>query len=477
MFKFTCWLISTVEPALPEPARRSEERIPKTVEFRYYLVAMKSSEKLLRGIGGSGGILAFCLACGSTGCAQSASPDWPQFRGPGGQGVYADKPLPVTWSQNENVLWKTALPGAGTSSPIVSGDRIFLTSYTGYNVPRQPAGSPEQLTRHLLCLNTADGRMVWQKAVPAKLPEQAKIREEHGYASNTPVTDGQQVYAFLGKSGVFAFDFQGNQIWQADVGSDLSGWGSAASPVLHEDLVIVNASVESQSLIALDRKTGREKWRAGGIKESWNTPILVKAPGGKTELVVAIFGQVLGFDPATGEQMWSCKTDIGWYMVPSLVAHEGVIYCIGGRTGGGLAVKAGGRGDVTGSHRLWKAVKGSNVSSPIYHAGHLYWMHENLGVAYCAEAGTGNIVYEERLPNAGQAYASPILADGKLYYFTRFGRAFVLAAEPVFKQLAANELKDGGRFNACPAAADGRLYARSDGFLYCLGQRPQEIRE
>lgn len=139
----------------------------------------------------------------------------------------------------------------------------------------------------------------------------------------------------------------------SDVGSGIHGWGSAYSPVLYKQLVIVNASVESGSLIALDRKTGREVWNVPGMRESWNTPILVPVDGGKTELVVAILGKILGLDPDTGKRLWSCDTDIGWYMVPSLVHHDGVVYCIGGRSGGGLAVKAGGRGDVIRSHRLW----------------------------------------------------------------------------------------------------------------------------
>jgi outer membrane protein assembly factor BamB len=205
------------------------------------------------------------------------------------------------------------------------------------------------------------------------------------------------------------------------------------------------------------------------MKESWNTPILVPVDGGKQELVVAIFGKVLGFDPATGEQLWSCKTDIGWYMVPSLVNDKDVVYCIGGRTGGALAVRAGGRGDVTESRRLWTLSKGSNVSSPLLHGGHLYWLHENLGIAYCVEAATGKLVYEERLANAGQFYGSPVLADGRIYAFTRNGRGFVLAAKPQFEQLARNELGDRSSFDASPAVDGSRLLIRSDKFLHCLG--------
>jgi hypothetical protein len=400
---------------------------------------------------------------------QPAAGPWAQFRGPNGSGASAERGLPVTWGPQENIAWKAELPGAGASTPIILGDRIFLTCYSGYGVPGRPEGEIGQLKRHLVCLSRRDGKVLWNKPLAARMPEQEAIREGHGYATNSPVTDGERLYVFLGTSGVVAFDLEGTPLWKADVGAKTSGWGTAASPILHGDLVIVNASVESESLVALDKRTGKETWRAGGIKESWNTPILA-AVGGKTELVVAIFGKVLGFDPATGEALWSSATDIGWYMVPSLVAGDGVVYCIGGRgTGGALAVRCGGRGDVTASHRLWTLKKGSNVSSPILHDGHVYWAHENEGILFCVEAKTGRVVYEERLDRAGQIYASPVLADGRLYYTSRGGRTFVVAAKPTFELLATNELGRVGTFNASPAVAGGRLFLRTDQWLFCIG--------
>jgi len=414
----------------------------------------------------------FSLFLSSRLVAQEKVSDWPQFRGPTGQGTSAAKGLPLTWSLKENVVWQVELPGAGTSTPIVIGSRVFVTCYSGFAVPGQPRGNMDDLQLHVVCLDRADGKKLWTKEIAPKLPEQGKIREEHGYASSTPAADGERIYCFFGKTGVIAFDHEGRQQWHTEVGVGVNGWGSAASPVLFGDLVIVNASVESGALVALDKKSGKDMWRTSGIRESWNTPILVGIEGGKTELVVAIMGKVLGLDPASGEQLWSCATDIGWYMVPSLVAHEGIVYCIGGRTGGGLAVRAGGRGDVTRSHRLWTIKKGSNVTSPIFHEGHLYWMHENLGIAYCAEAKTGKIVYEERVAEReNQVYASPVLADGKLYYVSRYGRTYVLAARPEYERLAINDLSSRITFNASPAVAGSRLYLRSDRSLYCLGQK------
>lgn len=394
--------------------------------------------------------------------------DWPQFRGASGQGKAVDAEVRLRWDVSAGIAWKASLPGAGGSSPVVLGGKVFLTSFSGYGVPGEPGGSLASLKRQVLCLDRKDGRVLWQKDIPAAQPEQEKVRD-HGYAENTPAADATSLYAFLGKSGVFAFTHNGDPRWHADVGSGTHGWGSGASPVLSGDLLIVNACVESGSLVALDKHTGREVWRAPGISESWNTPILVPADDGGTELVLAMSGKVLGFNPTTGESLWSCSTDIGWYMVPSLVNEGGLVCCIGGRSGGALAVRAGGRGDVTSTRRLWKIAKGSNVPSPVLHEGHLYWFHENLGIAWCVEAATGEVRFEERLDRAGQIYASPVLAGGRIYAVTRGGTAFVIAARPEFELLARNELRDGGVFDASPAVADGNLLLRSDRFLYCIG--------
>lgn len=402
--------------------------------------------------------------------AQEKAADWPRFRGADGAGVSGDRGVPAKWSAKENVLWKSEVSGPGTSSPVIIGGKMFLTSFSGFNVPGM-RGDMESLKRHVVRLDPKTGKTVWSKEVPTKLPEQDRIREGHGYATNTPAVDEERVYVFFGKSGVFAFDHDGKQLWQADVGSKLSGWGSATSPVLYKDLVIVNASVESESVVALDRKTGKEQWRAEGIKESWATPVLVRPAGGDAdELVVPVFGKVLGLDPTTGKQLWSCATDIPWYMAPSPIAHGGVVYCLGGRPGGALAIKAGGRGDVTETHRLWKIDKGSNVSSPVYHEGRLYWAHDNSGMVYCADAKTGEIVYEKRLPRASGNYAAGLLAGGRLYYVDRAGRTFVVAAKPEFELLGVNDLSDRTQFNSTPVPWGGRLYIRSEKALYCLGK-------
>lgn len=402
------------------------------------------------------------IAPGANPIARAAAPtDWPQFRGPGGLGVSADQGLPLRWGPAENLAWKVALPGQGASSPIVAGPRVIVTC---------ARGPIDDVRRQILCYQRADGRLVWSVDVPSKLPEGRISRGDHGYASSTPAADDTRIYTFFGKSGVFAHDLDGRPLWHADVGDRVHEWGSAASPVLFRNLVLVNASTESGALVALDRESGREVWRADGVAEAWNTPLLVPVTGG-TELVVAVPQKILAFDPATGRPRWNCATGIAWYMVPSAVAHDGVVFCTGGRSGDVLAVRAGGSGDVTATHRLWVGRKGSNVSSPVHHAGHLYWMNDSSGVAHCAHARTGEMVYAERLPRPDEVYAAAVLAGERLYYLGRSGRTFVLAAKPAFELLATNDLEPGGRFNATPAVAGCRFYIRSDKFLYALGAR------
>ncbi|MBL9166324.1 MAG: PQQ-like beta-propeller repeat protein [Verrucomicrobiales bacterium] len=398
--------------------------------------------------------------------------DWAQFRGAGGSGTTEAKGVPLSWGDSTNLLWKTPLPGPGASSPIVIGNRIFLTCFTGYAVSSREPGELSQLKRHLICLDPVDGKILWNTATPAELPEQERIREDHGYASSTPAADAERIYAFYGKSGLLAFDHSGKQIWQAKVGDQLNGWGSATSPVLYRDWVIVNASIESESVVAINKRDGKEIWRAGGIKESWHAPLVVSLPDGKTELVLAMLKKVVGLNPDTGEQLWKADTGINWYMCPTPLAADGIIYSIGGRNpNGGLAIRGGGRGDVTGSHVLWKVNKGSNVPSPLLHEGHLYFAHENLGVVYCVNARSGELVYEERLePSPGQIYASPVLAEGRIYYTGRGGRTVTVAAQPKFQRLAESTLESGrGVFNSSPAFHGNRLLLRSNRNLYCIG--------
>jgi outer membrane protein assembly factor BamB len=403
--------------------------------------------------------------------APAASADWLQFRGPHGSGASSEKNLPTTWAANQNVVWKTELPGAGSSSPIVVGNRIFLTCYSGYGVDGKADNDMSNLKRHVVCLSR-EGKILWTRDVAAAQPETpySSYQSLHGYASSTLVSDGKSVYAFFGKSGVHAFDLDGKPLWNASVGKKIHNWGSGTSPVIYKDFLVINASVESGSLIALDKKTGKPAWTAkGNISQSWNTPLLVDVPGGKTELVVNQSSKLRGFNPDTGEELWTCA-GIQDYVCPSTIAHDGTVYVIGGRPNSNqvFAVKAGGKGSVS---PLWAIKRGSNVSSPVYHDGHLYWASESKGTVYCVKADKGTLVYEERLsPNPDRLYASPLLGDGKIYYVSRTNGTYVVAASPQYKLLAHNTLGDKSVFNGSPIADNGQLLLRSNRFLYCIGK-------
>lgn len=388
--------------------------------------------------------------------------DWLGFRGPGGQGLSTEDNLPSSWSESENLSWKAVLPGPGASSPITLGKHIYLTCYSGFG--HGTDGSDVQgLRLHLVCLNRADGSQAWSKEIMPKQPESGRVRD-HGYAGPTPVTDGESLFVFFGKSGVFKFTLAGEQIWNADVGSGTHGWGCGTSPVLYKDLVIVNASVESGSLYAINKADGSVAWKAGGMQASWNTPHMVTV-GDKQEVVVSVKGKLLAFDPANGDSLWTCR-GIQDYVCPSIVSQDGVVYAIGGRTSRCFAVKAGGRGNVSETHLLWEAKAGSNVSSPAIHDGHLYWVSDRNKVAYCVELKTGDIKYSERFK--GQPYASTVIGDGKVYIVTRFSGTFVLAAKPEFELLSQNKFDDDSRFNASPVISGKQLLIRSDRFLYCI---------
>ena len=399
--------------------------------------------------------------------------DWPRFRGPNASGCSEDTGLPVRWSQGENVVWKTALPGFGASSPITLGDQIFLTCYSGYGLSQDAPGRQEGLRHHVLCINRTDGKIKWDRGVKAKLPEYEYDRgfiRLHGYASGTPVTDGEAVYAFFGRSGVYACTLAGKLLWHAEVGSNTHNWGSGTSPILYKNLVIVNASVESGSLVAIDKRSGREAWRAEGIGDSWSTPLVVDVPGGEQELVVSLRTKVFGFEPASGKKLWECDA-VQDYVCPAVIAHEGIIYVTGGRKPLTIAIRAGGRGDVTDSHLLWELKKTPKVATPLYHDGLLYWISQR-GIATCVKADSGEILYEKRLEIAGsgdKVYASLVRADGKLYGATREDGVIVMAVGPQFEELARNHLDDS-IFNATPVISRGQLLIRSDRFLYCIGK-------
>jgi outer membrane protein assembly factor BamB len=391
--------------------------------------------------------------------------DWPGFRGPTTNGISEEKGLPVRWGPTENVLWKTSLPGHGASSPIVWKDRVFVTCFTGKTA--------DEIKRHLLCVDAGTGKVLWQKELAAKLPENDYTRQllQHGFTTSTPVTDGERVYVFYGRSGALAYDFDGNVVWHTDLGKALNGFGTGSSPVLYGNLLFINSTVENRSLTALDKSTGKIVWKKLMNGDAWTTPLVVRTPQGKDELVFSGQAEILGFEPQTGEQLWMCEVNSANYVSSTPVVRDGVIYLMGAGAGDRqfIAIRAGGRGDVTRTHVVWNQPRaGASYCSPVLVGDQLYYFSES---AYCLKADSGEIVYQERLAGLGREYASPVVADGKIYVPTRRGIVHVLKAGDKLEVLSSNNLDDPSGFTGSPAVSGGRVYLRSNEYLYCVGEK------
>ncbi|MFP6648754.1 MAG: PQQ-binding-like beta-propeller repeat protein, partial [Pirellulaceae bacterium] len=338
--------------------------------------------------------------------SSSFAEDWRGFRGNDGSGISReDVPVPANWSTTENLRWSIELPGPGSSSPIVVGERVLVTSYSGYGNPTGNAGEIAGLKRHLLCLDRQSGELQWQSTVAAVHTDDAYqgFITEHGYASSTPVSDGEVIVSFFGKAGVVAHDMQGRQLWQTDIGKQ-SGtrlWGSAGSPILAGNVVIINASDESLSIRGLDKSSGKEIWKAEaqGLENSFCTPLLTSVAG-RDEVVVSVPGEVWGLAPATGKLLWYASTATDGNVSPSPVLQGNTIFVMGGRRGSTAAIRLGGTDDVTNSHLSWSSEASSYVPSPIVHEGYLYWVSDR-GIAHCLKADSGEIIYQQRLSSSG----------------------------------------------------------------------------
>lgn len=412
----------------------------------------------------------------------SHADDWPRFLGPTGSAVVAKADVPLTWSDTENLVWKAPLPGPGSSSPIVVGDKVFVTCWSGYG-DREGATDMTRLQRHLVCLHLADGKTLWNTAVASvgeEDPYQGFITE-HGYATSTPASDGERVYVFFGKTGALAFDMAtGKQVWQMPLGTQ-SGrmrWGSAGSPILYKDSIIINASDESRAVHALDKKTGKQMWKAEGenLEMAYGTPVLIDHDG-TTDLVFSVPEEVWGLNPETGKLRWYAVHQLPGNVSPSVVQGQGVIYVFGGfPSTGAAAIKLGGKGDLTAANILWRTNTSSYVPTPVLHNDHLFVVNDQ-GFALCLDAKTGKDVFRERVIEGGARgrgkpfYASPVLIGDRLYCVSRKNGTYVIAADPSgYRQLAHNVFGgDTSQFNATPAVTGNRLILRSDQAVYCIG--------
>ena len=382
---------------------------------------------------------------------------WPGWRGPSGQGYVKGSDYPDKWSDTENVLWRVEVPGSGNSSPIVWGDRIFLT--TAYEGGRRHS---------LLSYRRTDGRLLWESPITQKGVEHA--HDKNGHASATPITDGKLVYASFGTHGLFAFDFDGRIAWHQEVGGIDNYHGSAGSPLLYEDTVILYQDHDGQSfVVAFDKGTGKRRWRADrSASVGWGTPIVLRT-GTRDELIVSSQHVVSAYDPNTGELHWTA-TGNKFEVIPTPTVGHGLVFCSSGRAGPTLAIRPGGTGDVTETHVVWKSVKGSPfVPSTIIVGDQLYMINDMQSVVTSFEAKTGQLLFQGRLGTARREgfSASPVVVDGKIFFTNDNGETFVLSAGPEFELLHVNRLN--ARTLASPALVDGRWYFRTDRELVCIG--------
>ena len=382
--------------------------------------------------------------------------NWPGWRGDG-SGVSTDKNLPTYWSDKDNVAWKTALPGEGNSSPIAWGDQVFVT-----------ASTDKGQKRVVLCLSAKDGGILWQTPLDAGKP--AQTHGKNGYASCTPVCDGRRVYAFFDSPGLVGLDLKGTLLWTRPLGPFKSVWNLAASPIVCGELVVMSCDHEGQSfIVAVDRTTGAEKWRTPrAAKSQYATPILIDH-NGRPQIVVS-GDPVISYDVSTGRQLWTCRgmkkpPDT---IVPTPLYHNGLVYCTCGRNGPTMAVDPGGAGDVTDTHvRFYVPTGGPYVPSPLFYPTLL--LPDDDGLLRFLDA-KGKAIVTHKL--AGRFTASPVGADGRMYWPSESGGVFVVdvskAVQGDVRFVGVNDL--GEHCLASPAIAGGKIYIRTEKHLFCIGE-------
>ena len=413
---------------------------------------------LYRLILASGLTLVACPVIATDSVARTQA-NWPSWRGPAGTGVSDATDLPVKWT-NESVRWKTELVGEGQSSPIVWGDRIFLTSAT-------EGGR----SRVVMCLDRASGDLLWKDTAWTGQPE--KTHNMNLFASATCATDGKRVVAFFGRGGIHCYDFEGMKLWARDLGVFQGPWGTGASPVLHENLVIQNCDAEDKaSIVALDKKTGKTVWETPRkLYRGWSSPLLVKTERG-TEVVLNGDQGVNAYDAKSGKELWF-SAGHGGRGTPTVTRYEETLIVLGGRTRGYMfAVKPGGNGTIVGADQVWQTSRkgGRDLPSPIVSGKYLVIVSLRPAVATCYDAGTGKELNKLRLE--GNFSASPIAANGLIYVPNESGDVFVLKPGEELELVAQNRIDTAGSglFRASVTPNHGELLVRSHRFLYCVAK-------
>lgn len=385
---------------------------------------------------------------------------WPGWRGPTRQGLAADGDYPDTWSNTKNVLWKIKVPGQGNSSPIIWKDRVFLT--TAYEDGKR---------RSILCYSLSDQKLLWETFTPAGVVEVAK--DKNGYASGTPATDGERVYAYFGNFGLLCVDFAGNQVWHKSFGAMDAYHGTSCSPLLYKNSVIIFQDHRSKSgsfVVAFDKVTGKEIWKKPRQETvGWGSAVAIRVDG-KDQIIVSSQEKVYAYDPANGDMLWTCKGNL-FEVTPTPVVGHGMVFCCSGRAGPTLAIHPTGSGDITATNLEWKTIKGSPfIPSPLLYGDYLYIVNDIISVVTCFEAKTGQVQWQQRLGEAVKHgfSASPIGVNGKVFFTNDEGETYVLQAGPKFNLLHVNKMHE--KTLASPALVDGRWYIRTEGHLYCIGK-------
>lgn len=430
-------------------------------------------------------LLAAAVALGFTQSApQQGGSNWPAWRGPLRTGAAPDTSPPVQWSEDHNVRWKIPVPGQGSASPVIWGDRIFVATAipSGDEPPesRSAGRRPHRFGRAapptvaqqfvLMALDRSDGSVIWQQSAAEHVPHEGK-HPTNSFASASPLTDGTHVFAFFGSRGLYCYDMDGELIWQKDLG-DMStrlGFGEGASPALLDDTLVVAWDHEGDSfIVALDKATGEERWRRPRDEPTtWSTPLIVRS-NGRAQVVTAGQNHVRSYDLATGELLWQ-GPGLTSNVIPSPVFAQGIVYLTSGFRGSALlAVRlAAAEGDIgTDDAIQWRRDRDTPyVPSPLLVGNNLYVIKSNNPILSNIDPGSGEPHYgPERLQGLGTIYASPVGAGGHVYILDRDGNALVLAQGPEFKVVARNHLDDG--FDASPAVVGSELYLRGQRFLY-----------
>lgn len=395
--------------------------------------------------------------------ASVRSENWNQFRGPRLDGVVSAPGLPVNWNEN-SIVWKADLKGAGQSSPAQWENLLFLTG-----------ASPDGKERYVMCLSSKDGTTVWEDTIPCAAPE--SIHNMNSYATPSCATDGKVVVAYFGPAGLHAWDLSGNKLWSLDLGMGGGTWGFAASPVIIDGLVIQNCDSEGPSrLVAVDAGTGKIAWetpRETKPKGGWSTPTLIEHEGKRELILNGEFG-VKGYDPATGKELWFCEAPTG-RGEPVPVYADGKLHVVCGKPGDTYAVKPGGSGNVTATHRVWMAPRkgGRDLPTPVVSGGVLF-VSSMSGIASAYDPASGSVHFTERLGDGIEIAAAPLVANGLVYYQTvHGGDVIVVKPGKTLEILARNSLGDSAKdltFRAVPVPLENRLLLRGSTTLYCVGQ-------